>query len=190
MNKKSSPIIFIGIAVIVLCLCYISSIVGGGIWYYNQQPTNTMSPKEPNGSPPDASLSSKEPNGSPPDTSLSSSSIDEPNGSGSPLSSSGIDANQLQIDAGCYWSAYPDVAKNTKYGIVAGAEAARQHYDTFGKNEGRVWGCKDILPAECYWKRYPDVAQNKVYGRSAGIKAARQHYDKFGKNEGRKWGCD
>jgi hypothetical protein len=94
------------------------------------------------------------------------------------------------FDAAGYLAANPDVA-----GVIGNnPAAARQHYDLFGKSEGRQGGVKGGgagggAPSSAsgfdeagYLARYPEVAQ--AIAGMPGV-TAKQHYDLFGKSEGR-----
>ena len=48
-----------------------------------------------------------------------------------------IQINSLQAEAADYWTRYSDVRNDPYYG--ASPEHAREHFDTWGRNEGRTW---------------------------------------------------
>lgn len=110
-------------------------------------------------------------------------------------------------DAKEYLEMYPDIAGNPYY-----SKNPREHYDKYGKKEGRNWDKpKTSSPAPggvigglvakviseatkiatfvaspdeaAYLKRYPDIAGNPYYSTHP-----REHYDKYGRSEGRTWG--
>lgn len=103
----------------------------------------------------------------------------------------------------CYLTRYPDIVS----GWVNKGQKAIDHWNKYGKNEGRIPGCdgvvtapptppttpaptpmppSDVFNEACYLERYPDVVTGWV---AFGQKAV-DHYDRYGKGEGRIAGCD
>jgi hypothetical protein len=81
------------------------------------------------------------------------------------------------FDAVKYEALYPDL----KAAFNGNAEQLKNHYDTFGKNEGRSPCGKCDWDVVKYAALYPDVV--KVHG--SDLTKIKEHYDTFGKAEGR-----
>jgi len=71
-----------------------------------------------------------------------------------------------------------DVALAIANGYLA---SAWQHYDLWGRSEGRAGSIADAFDADFYLSHNADVAQ----AVAAGLLTAQQHYDLYGKAEGR-----
>lgn len=86
-----------------------------------------------------------------------------------------LDADLFDADA--YLDQYPDIAAALAAGQLS---SARQHYDQWGKSEGR--NPNALFNEAWYLLRNPDVAAGVAQG---GLESGFQHYMEWGWSEGR-----
>jgi serralysin len=101
-----------------------------------------------------------------------------------PYSGDDVNPGGCNQDWNCYVKRYPDLQR----AFGTDVNAARNHYNTYGRNEGRnSYPGNDVNPGgcnqdwNCYLKRYPDL--KNAFGTNTD--AARNHYNTYGRNESR-----